>query len=269
MLLIVATLTALSSVAQKKVGFFGKKNFISIGVNPTVDFKMGNLLSSPFYLDGDKVKRQGVFTFRPGGFNFSASRALSNRFLIGASYRRSNFTLYSPQEYNSGEFFSPIKINRNQVSLYLEFSSYEWNSLIMGNFMNRLELGFEQADIPLTGEFYAVDEFFLGDDQQLQENAVVNTFSLENIFAKPEGYNNTGVFFRYTAMQSVPLSESFILRYGFDATFHFNYMEAFRYNYDISDYTLPENNYAVAMSTFKLMAFRSVVNFRTELIFAF
>ncbi|SFT90961.1 hypothetical protein SAMN05216474_3109 [Lishizhenia tianjinensis] len=267
-LLITATLIAFSGFSQKKVGYFGKKNFISIGANPTFDFKLGDFLDSPLYLDGEDVKRQGVFTFRPGGINLGYSRAISNRFLIGAIYRRSNFKLYHPQPYSTGTVYSPISMERNQFSVHVEFSSYEWNSLIMGNFMNRIEVGYEKANLPLEGEIKTVFESSLGEDQQLSEQSVVNTFGYENIYTKPESFGNSGLFLRYSAMQSMPLSETFILRYGFDATFHLTYMEMFRGELDYFNWTQEEVKYGITVNTFKLMAFRSIVNFRTELIIA-
>lgn len=259
------------SYGQKNRGYFGKKNFVSVGVNPTFDFKMQDLLGIPLYLEGNKVEQMGAFTFRTGGINLGYGRALSNKALVGVAYRRANFDLhtmnYSPDGYMTSYIYDKIPMKRTQASVYVEFSSFDWNSLMMGNFMNRIEVGYDMASFP-TGDFQYASFYDIDQNNEI-DPILIQTGNFED-FVKPDGYRNGGVFFRYSAMQAVPLSESLIWRYGFDVSYYLGYARLFReFSYSSFDDDFKEENYRNSMDFYKLYSFRSIINFRTELIFAF
>lgn len=259
------------SFGQKNRGYFGKKNYLSVGVNPTLDFKMEALMGNYLYLKGNSVEQMGTFTFRTGGINVSYSRALSNKVLLGASYRKANFNLYnmsySPNGNMTSYLFEVTPMKRTQYSIFFEFSSFDWNSLIMGNFMNRLEVGYDFAQFP-TGDFRYASYFDVDENNEINP-ILIQTGNFDE-FVKPQDYKNGGVFFRYSAMQSLPLSESLIWRYGFDVTYNVGYIGLFRdYSLSSFDQDYREVNYQNTMSEYKLFSFRNIVNFRTELIFAF
>lgn len=255
--------TSLFSYSQA-TGFFGKKNFVDIGINvhnPFIYNIKNQLDNTRTYLnkDGELEEKSPILSF---GYAISYNRVVTNNLAFGLEWQQSNFNIATFPEFSNNYINHKIEmlgVRKTTVLPKIEFS-YN-NALLPIGVSNQIGFGFSS---------YAPKERdYIGFINSFDDNYdFINTDITKDNYYDFDNKSIKGYLFLYKLTMRIPINKYLLYHFGFRYTF--NFVRASLYDFYSAetnqDYVLSRSS---VNQSIKIKENRSLFFFDTGITIAF
>jgi hypothetical protein len=205
--------TSLYSYSQA-TGYFGKKNFVDIGINvhnPFIYNIKNQLDNTTTYLNknGELEEKSPLLNF---GYAISYNRVITNNLAFGLEWHQSNFNVATFPESSFNYQIEMLGIRKTTVIPKIEFS-YN-NALLPIGVSNQIGFGvssYTPRERDYIGYTYSLDDNY---DFVMTDITKDNYYDFDNKSIK-------GYLFLYKLTMRIPINKFLLYHFGFRYTFNF------------------------------------------------